>query len=286
MQLGLRRSRFRNVLSMVLLIIIGVLLCYPLVWMFFNSFKSNSEIFTSLNLLPREWLFDAFERGWGSAAGRTNTFGTYFWNTFVLTVPTTLFTVASSAFVAYGFARFQFPGKRIMFALLLGTLMLPASILIIPRYTIFLNFNILNTYWPFYLLAIFACYPFFTYMMVQFLRGIPRELDEAALIDGCGSFGVLTHILLPLLKPALFSAGVFQFLWTYNDFFNANIIINRAERYPVSLGLRMLMGGSEVATDWRIVMAMSCLVVLPVIALFFACQKYFVEGIATTGLKG
>lgn len=164
-------------------------------------------------------------------------------------------------------------------------LMLPNAILIIPRYTIFRDFNVLDSYYPFYLMAAFACYPFFTYMLVQFIRGIPKELDEAAYIDGCGSFGILVRILLPLLKPALFSAGLFQFLWTYNDYFNSLIYISSIKKYTVSLALRMTMD-NEATTAWNSIMAMSCLVVLPVVILFFLCQKYFIEGIATTGLKG
>lgn len=115
--------------------------------------------------------------------------------------------------------------------------MLPSSILIIPRYTIFRDLNVLDSYASFYLLAAFACYPFFTYMLIQFTRGLPRDLDEAAYIDGCGSFGTLVRILLPLLKPALFSAGLFQFLWTYNDYFNSLIYISSFKKYTVSLAL-------------------------------------------------
>jgi oligogalacturonide transport system permease protein len=163
--------------------------------------------------------------------------------------------------------------------------MLPNSILLIPRYAIFRNINSLDSYNPFYLMAIFACYPFFTYMLVQFIRGIPMELDESARMDGCGSFRTLISILLPLLKPALFSAGLLQFLWTYNDYFNSLIYINSVRKFTVSLALRLTID-TETIIIWKNVMAMSCLAVLPVVLLFFLCQRYFIEGIATTGLKG
>ena len=122
-------------------------------------------------------------------------------------------------------------------------------------------------------------------MLIQFFRGLPRELDESAYVDGCGTFRTFIQILLPLMKPALFSAGVFQFLWTYNDYFNSLIFINSVRKYPISLALRMSLDAESVV-QWGQVMAMSFLAVVPVILLFFAAQKYFVEGIATSGLKG
>lgn len=278
-----KKKMFGKIISYAILIIFGVLMCYPLIWMFFASFKTNTEIFAGVRLLPESFSFESFRYGWKGVGG--NSYSIFFTNSFLLVVPTTILTVVSSALVAYGFARFEFRAKKILFTILLGTLMLPNAILIIPRYTIFRDFNVLDSYYPFYLMAAFACYPFFTYMLVQFIRGIPKELDEAAYIDGCGSFGILVRVLLPLLKPALFSAGLFQFLWTYNDYFNSLIYISSIKKYTVSLALRMTMD-NEATTAWNSIMAMSCLVVLPVVILFFLCQRYFIEGIATTGLKG
>lgn len=272
-----------STLSYILMIIIGILMCYPLIWMFFASFKTNSEIFSGIGLLPQSYSFEAFRDGWKGVGG--NTYATFFANSFLLVIPTVILTVISSALVAYGFARFEFRGKKVLFVVLLSTLMLPNSILIIPRYSIFRDLNMLDSFGPFYLLAAFACYPFFTYMLLQFMRGLPRDLDDAAYIDGCGSFGTLIRVLLPLLKPALFSAGLFQFLWTYNDYFNSLIYISSIKKYTISLALRMTMD-NEATFAWKNIMAMSCVAVLPVMILFFLCQKYFVEGIATTGLKG
>ncbi len=278
-----KKKMFGKIISYAILIIFGVLMCYPLIWMFFASFKTNTEIFAGVRLLPESFSFESFRYGWKGVGG--NSYSIFFTNSFLLVVPTTILTVVSSALVAYGFARFEFKAKKILFTILLGTLMLPNAILIIPRYTIFRDLKVLDSYYPFYLMAAFACYPFFTYMLVQFIRGIPKELDEAATIDGCGSFAILIRILLPLLKPALFSAGLFQFLWTYNDYFNSLIYISSIKKYTVSLALRMTMD-NEATTAWNSIMAMSCLVVLPVVVLFFLCQRYFIEGIATTGLKG
>ncbi|MBQ7614012.1 MAG: carbohydrate ABC transporter permease [Butyrivibrio sp.] len=277
------KNRIQEVIMYVVLITIGVVMIYPLIWMFFASFKSNEEIYGSIALLPKSYSFEAFVNGWNAIGG--NTYAVFFKNSFLLVIPTTLLTVLASTLVAYGFARFEFTGKKPAFALLMSTLMLPNAILIIPRYSIFRDLGVLDGYGPFYLMSAFACYPFFTYMLIQFMRGLPRELDESAYIDGCGTFRTLTKILLPLLKPALFSAGLFQFLWTYNDYFNSLIYINTVKKYTVSMALRLSLD-SESIVVWKNVMAMSCLAVLPVVILFFLAQKYFVEGIATTGLKG
>jgi oligogalacturonide transport system permease protein len=164
-------------------------------------------------------------------------------------------------------------------------LMLPNSVVIIPRYTLYNKFNWINTYMPFYAPALLCCNAFFPYMLIQFLRGLPRDLDESAYIDGCGTFKTFTHILLPLMKPSLFSAGLFQFLWTYNDYFNSLVFINSVKKFPISLALRMSLDAESVV-QWGKVMAMAFVAVVPVILLFFAAQRYFVEGIATSGLKG
>ena len=163
--------------------------------------------------------------------------------------------------------------------------MLPNTVLIIPRYSLFNKLGWLNTYLPFYAPAVLACYPFFIFMLIQFMRGIPKELDESAYIDGCSTFQIFTKILLPLMKPALFSAGLFQFLWTYNDFFNSLIYINSVDKYPISLALRTALD-ADANVQWGQIMAMAFVSVLPLMILFFVAQKYFVEGISTSGLKG
>ena len=280
----LKSKRKHNMFfTYLIIVLIGIILLYPIVWMFFASFKTNDEIFNSIKLLPKSFSFQNFIDGW-NGSGRV-TYATYFLNTFLLVLPTVIFTIISSCLVAYGFARFKFPGKKILFALLISTLMLPNAIIIVPRYTMFSKLGWINNYMPFYAPAILACYPFFVYMLIQFLRGIPRDLDESAYIDGCGTFRTLVSILLPLMKPALFSAALFQFLWTYNDYFNSLIFINSGSRYTISLALRLSLD-SESVVNWGKLMAISFISVTPLFILFFAAQKYFVEGIATSGLKG
>lgn len=279
-KIGKKDGRFVDYL---IIVVVGLVLLYPIIWMFFSTFKSNEEIYGSINLLPKVWHWENYINGW-QGTGRI-TYTTFFKNTFVMVIPTVLFTMISACLAAYAFARFDFPCKGILFTLLVGLMMLPNSVMIIPRYLLYNQFKWVDTYLPFYIPALLCTNSFFPYMLIQFLRGIPRELDESAYIDGCSTMRTLVSILLPLMKPALFSAGLFQFLWTYNDYFNSLIFINSAKNYPISLALRMSLD-SQTVVDWGRVIAMAFVAVLPVMILFFAAQKYFVEGIATSGLKG
>lgn len=276
-------SLTKKIIIYIFITLFGIIMIYPLLWVFSASFKSNAEIFTTIGLIPSHFNFSAFAEGW-KGTGQV-TFGTYLKNSFLLVVPTVLFTIISCTLVGYGFARFQFPFKNVLFMLMISTLMLPNASIIIPRYIIFNKLGWLNTYLPFYIPAILGCYPFFIFLMVQFFRGLPKELEESAYIDGCNSFVVLIRILLPLCKPAIISTLIFQFIWTWNDFFNSLVYINSVTKYTIMLGLNTFIDASS-KMNWNEVMAMSVIAMIPSIILFFACQKYFVEGIATTGLKG
>jgi oligogalacturonide transport system permease protein len=279
----MRLSRKKNFFHIyIFLILLGIVMVYPLLWLIASSFKTNKEIFTSISIIPTSFIFDAYIDGWKGSGQYT--FAVFFKNTFLLVIPTVLFTIVSSLTVGYGFTRFDFPMKKGLFGLMVATLMLPNAIIMIPRYILFRDFDWLNTYLPFYIPAILATNSFFNFMMVQFLRGIPQELDESATIDGCGPYTILSKIIVPLAKPAIFSAGIFQFIWTWNDFTNALIYINSVKKYPVALGLRMSIDVSGV--NWNNLMAMSVLAMFFPIAFFFLAQKYFVEGIATVGIKG
>lgn len=270
-------------ISFLIVLVIGLVMIYPLVWMFFASFKTNHEINLGTALLPEHFDFSGFVNGWKSTG--QHTFTDYFRNTFVLVIPTVIFTVISSTLVAYGFARFSFKGSKLLFGVMLSTLMLPDSVLIIPRYLLYRDLGWLDSYLPFWIPAALGCYPFFIYQEIQFMRAIPKDLDEAAKIDGCNSFQILIHILLPILKPSLISIAIFQTLWRWNDFMNPLIYINSVSKYPLSLGLRM---GLDVASaaNWNEIMAMASVSIIPLVIMYFCLQKYFVEGIATSGLKG
>lgn len=262
---------------------IGVFMIFPMIWMFFASFKSNNEIFGNLNILPKKFILTSYITGWMGHGQFT--FDVFLLNSIKLVIPVVLFTVLSSTLVGYGFARFTFPLKKILFAIMISTLILPNAVLVIPRYLLFKQLGWLDTYLAFTIPALFACYPFFIYMMIQFFRGIPMDLDEAARIDGCNSFMILVKIMAPLCKPAIMSAAIFQSIWTWEDFFNSLIYISSVRKFTVSLALRMAMDTTE-STSWNSILAMSVVSMVPCILLFFFAQKYFVEGVSTTGLKG
>ena len=268
----------------IFLIALAIFMIYPLIWMFASSFKSNSEIFTSMGLWPKESTgFTAYKEGW-AGSGRV-TYTTFFLNTFVIVLPTVLFTMVSSTLTGYAFARFYFKGKKALFGLVIATVLLPNEVLIVPRYIMFNKFGWLNTYLPFHIPALLGTYSFFVFMVVQYIRNIPRDLDEAAYIDGCGTFGIFMRIIMPLSKPALFSIAIFQVVWRWNDFFNPLLFITSVRKYPVALALRMAIEIGE-GTNWNRNMAMSILCMLPPVIVFIIAQKYFVEGITSGSVKG
>lgn len=278
-----KRSLLKDALKYLGLIILGYIFLFPLLWMVFGTFKDNNELFSSMSLLPRALKLDGYINGW-QASGQF-TYTTFFLNTLALVVPTTIFTILSSILIGYGFARFNFRFKKVLFSIMIGTMMLPNAVLIIPRYMLYNAFGWIDTYKVFWIPALFGCYPFFIYMFVQFFRGIPKELDEAAKIDGCGSFRTLRCILLPLMKPVIVSGLVFQTAWMWEDFFNPLIFISSTSKFPISLALRMSVDAAT-AIDYSSLLAMATVAILPVAVLFFFAQKSFVEGISTTGLKG
>ncbi|MFA7128024.1 MAG: carbohydrate ABC transporter permease [Sphaerochaeta sp.] len=279
----LRRTNTMKILIHVLMTLGAFIMIYPLIWLFFSSFKTNAEIFGSISLLPSNPVWNTYAKGW--AGSGQITYGNFYANTFMLVIPTVVFTVVSSSLVAYGFARFNFRFKKTLFMIMISTLMLPNAVIIIPRYLLFNRLGWLNSYLPFIVPVAFACTPFFIYMMIQFFRGLSRSMDEAATIDGCSTFQVYALVLMPLCKPALFSAAIFQFIWTWNDFFNSLIYINSVKKYPIALALRMSLDATSAA-NWNQVLAMSILSLVPGTILFFSAQQYFVDGISSGAIKG
>ena len=278
------KKKIRRGVMHVFLITVGIVLIYPLVWMFFATFKTNAEIFGSSALLPTHISLNAYIEGWKSGGG-VYSMGHFMKNTFLLVVPSVLLTVISSTLVGYGFARFDFPFKGFLFAMMLSTLMLPGTVTMIPKYLIFNKMGWLNTYLPFIVPAALGSSAFLIYMVLQFIRGIPTELDESAKLDGCGSLRILIYLIVPLAKPALVSCVIFQSLWSWNDYFNPLIYINSTKKFPISLGLRLMLD-SAGKNAWDQIMAMSVVAILPCLILFAIAQKTFVEGVSTAGLKG
>ena len=283
-----RRRRRRNLISALIrygiLTAVALVMIYPILWLVGAPFKTNNEIFTTVNFIPKRIDFTPYIEGWKT---RTQfTFTTFFLNTFQYVIPKILFCLISSTLVAYGFARFQFPFKKFLFSLLMATMFLPAVVTRIPLYLLWKNLGLLDTYVPLIAPTIFANEPFFVFMLIQFLRSIPTYLDEAATVDGCNSFEILIRILLPALKPAIVSCTIFQFIWSFIDFLGPLIYVTSLSKYPVALALKMSIDQSSGIVEWNQILAMSFLALLPALILFFAAQKYFVEGITSTGAKG
>jgi ABC-type glycerol-3-phosphate transport system permease component len=252
--------------------------------MFLSSFQANEEIFDLAAVLPRRWMFENYVNGWFTVPDHS--FGEFFRNSFFISFVIVIGTIISASLTAYPFARLRFRGKTLLFSLIIGTLLLPSQILLIPRYLLFMKFGWGDSYLPLTVPAFFAQIggAFSIYLLIQFMRGIPRELDEAALVDGCGFFARFYRIIMPNCKPAIFTVGIFSFIWSWDDFLNQLIYVNSIGKFTVTLALRMFTDNSAVI-PWGQMFAMSILSILPCAVIFAGAQKYFVEGIVTTGLK-
>lgn len=278
-----KRKVVHRIIYHVFVIAFGLCMIYPIVWMFFASFKTTSEIFGPVSkLLPNSFNPHNYISGW-KGFGKV-TFGTFFTNSIFVAAVSTIGATASSALVAYGLGRIRFVGRKIWFALMLITMMLPVQILTIPQFIMFHSFGWINTFLPLIVPQFFG-QPFFIFLMIQFIQGIPKELDESAKIDGCSKYRIFFTIIVPLLVPALITSMIFSFVWRWDDFFSALLYLNKPELYTVPMALRMFSDSSS-ASDWGGMMAMSTLSLIPDIIIFIVFQKYLVEGIATTGLKG
>ncbi len=264
-----------------MLILGSLAMLYPVLWMLAGSVRPENEIFHATSIIPSSVHFSAYLRGWN---GLQVSLGRFFWNSFVIAAVVTLGNVLSCSLTAFAFARLRFALRGTWFAVMLGTLMLPYQVVLIPQYVLFLHLGWVNTIAPLTVPKYFAVDAFFVFMMVQFFRGLPRELDEAAVIDGCGPWRLYWNIVLPLSRPVLATAAIFSFLFTWDDFFGPLIYLNDIGSYTVQLGLRSFID-STGTSDWGGLFAMSCLCLVPVFLVFICFQKLLVEGIATTGMK-
>ncbi|MDC3418560.1 carbohydrate ABC transporter permease [Aquibacillus salsiterrae] len=262
---------------------LGVAMLYPLIWMFSSSFKPETEIFTSPSFWPETFTLANYVEGWKGLSGVS--FGKFFYNSFFLVSLAIIGNVMSCSMAAYAFAKLDFAFKKVWFGLMLMTLMLPFHVTVIPQYIIFNNLEMVNTFWPLILPKFMAVEGFFIFLMVQFIRGIPRELEEAAEIDGCGKIRMYWNLILPLALPAVITTMIFTFIWTWNDFFGQLLYLSDINKYTVALGLRMFLDAMG-QNSWGAMFAMSILSLVPLFAIFIFFQKYLIEGIATGGLKG
>lgn len=279
------RTKWKPIVRHMFMVFFSFIMIYPVLWWVGASLKDSTEL-TSPGFFPAVPQWSNFIKGWNSIPGHT--FTDFYLNTFGLEIAVITTTLISCTLVAFGFARLDFPLKGFWFSILMLTLMMPGQVLIIPQYALFYQLGWVNTYLPFivpHMLAGGAGGTFFVFLLIQFIRGIPRELDESAKIDGCSWFGIYLRVVIPLTMPAIITVMIFCFLWNWDDFLGHLLYINTVDKYTVGLALRMI-NDSQSAQEWGQLLAMSLVSIFPATILFMFLQKYFVEGIATTGIKG
>ncbi|MER7995997.1 carbohydrate ABC transporter permease [Micromonospora chalcea] len=275
----------RNVLRLVVLVAIVAVVLYPLFWMLGTSVKSQAEIVNNVGLLPEVFTPGNYVDGW------TNfdiSFGRFFLNSMLVSGLTVVGNALSCLLAAYALGRLRFRLRKLWFTVMIGTLLLPGHVLIVPQYILFRSLGLVGGDWPYLPLLVpqfLATEAFFVFLMVQFMRGIPRELDEAATIDGASPYGVFRHVILPLSRPALVTTAIFSFIWTWNDFFRQLVFLSSLEDYTVPVALTLFIDSTSQSAVGPM-FAMSALSLLPVFLFFLAFQRMLVEGINTSGLKG
>lgn len=271
----------------ILLVAIAMLGCFitlfPLWWLLVSSFSSEKVIFMQSGFWPTVFTTENYVTGWVNT-GRVS-FGQYFVNSFVVVGLRVLGTVASAAMTGYAFARLDFTGKKVLFSIMLLLMMLPFHVTLIPRYILFFRIGWVDSYKPLIAPAFLATQGFFIFLFVQFIRGLPREIDQAATVDGCSPIDIFWRIIMPLTLPAVVTASIFTFIWSWNDFFSNLIYISNPKKYTVALGLRAFVDSSSGAA-FGALFAMSVLSLVPIVVFFVAAQRLLIEGISTTGLKG
>lgn len=279
MWLALKRNRWgQQALKHLLLIGLGIIFFFPFIWLVLTSFKSAAEIaMIPPPFFPRVWRWQNYVQ-----AVTVIPFFQYFLNTFFIFVAKAIGAVISCSLAAYGFSRLEWPGRDKVFLLVLATMMLPFQVTMIPLYIIFTRLEWIGSYYPLIVPSWFG-YAYAIFLFRQFFRTIPGELSEAARIDGCSEPRIYAQIILPLAKPALATLVLFEFMWTWNDFFRPLLYLNDPARWTLTLGLLQFRSSRE--TMWELLMAAATLTTLPSIVIYFFGQKTFIQGIATTGFK-
>jgi multiple sugar transport system permease protein len=277
-RVGYRSSLIRH----GILVLAALVMVYPLIWMIASSFKPDSLIFSDPGLVPSAWDFSNYASGWHAL--RVN-FTTFYKNSFIIASAAVVGNLIACSLTAFAFARLNFRFKWFWFALMMGTLMLPYHVTLVPQYILFLKLGWVNTFLPLIVPRFLAVDAFFIFLMVQFFRGIPREIDEAAIMDGCGPWRIYWRIMLPLSLPVLATAAIFSFIWTYDDFLAPLIYLNDMRDYTVPLALRAFIDSSGGQSLYGEMFAMSTLSLAPVFIVFMAFQRLIIRGIALGALK-
>jgi multiple sugar transport system permease protein len=276
-----RRELRRALIKHACLLLASFGMLYPLLWMVASSFKPESEIFSELAVWPRQVDLDNYSEGWYALR---ESFTGFFLNSFVIAALAVIGNLMACSLTAYAFARLEFRLKWLWFALMLGTLMLPYHVTLVPQYVLFLSLGWVDTILPLVVPKFLAVDAFFIFLMVQFFRGLPRELDEAARMDGCGPWRIYWRIILPLSTPVLATAAIFSFIWTWDDFLGPLIYLNNIANYTVPLALRAFVDSTGLSA-WGQLFAMSTLSLLPVFVFFLFFQRLIIRGVAMSAMK-
>jgi multiple sugar transport system permease protein len=276
-----RRPWWQSLLIHGGLIGFGLVMLYPLLWMLSSSFKPTDIIFREPGLIPTELAPGNYAEGWNALF---HPFHRYIFNSLVIVVFSIIGNLLACSMTAYAFARLNFRGRKLFFAVMLATIMLPIHVVIVPQYIMFNELGWINTFYPLIVPKFLAQDAFFIFLMVQFIRVLPRELDEAARIDGCNHWGIFWRVIMPLSLPALATTAIFTFIWTWNDFYSQLIFLTDPDLSTVPLALRFFVD-SQGDTSWGPLFSMSIVALVPIFGFFLAGQRYLVRGIATTGIK-
>jgi multiple sugar transport system permease protein len=267
--------------SDVLLIAASLVMIYPLLWLLVSSFRPTELIFRTPGLWLNDIVIENYTQGWFALS---QPFGHYIVNSAIVVIGAVAGNLFACTLAAYAFARLQFRLKTLWFSIMLVTVMLPIHVVLVPQYILFNNLGWVNTFVPLILPKFLATDAFFIFLMVQFIRGIPRELDEAARIDGCGHWRIFSRVLIPLMGPALATCAIFTFIWTWSDFFTPLIYLTDPNSYTVPVALKSFLDATS-GSNWGAMFAMSIVTLIPLFLVFLFGQKFLVKGIATTGGK-
>ncbi len=271
-----------NVIYHLFVVAFGLIMIYPVVWMILSSFKVKSEILgANATFWPKQWILSNYPDGWYGSGNLT--FGTHFKNSAIVSVFGMIGTVISSAMVAYALGRVNFKGRKFWFTAMIMTMLLPGQVLMIPQYIIWNSLGAVGTFIPL-LLPRFLGWPFFIYMMMQFVRGLPKELDEAAMIDGCNKYTIFTRIIVPLMGPSIITTVVISFYWIWDDYMGPLLYLTKPELKTVSLAIK---GFADLqGTNFGPMFAMSTLSLIPVFLLFLFFNRYLMDGVTAGSVKG
>lgn len=280
------KQRLSTFLRYFVLILVGLVMVYPLVWMIGATFKSNAEIFSSIGFIPKNPTVQGYIDAMKDYGGAINVWKAMI-NTFSYVIPKVVFTMISATLTAYGFGRFEFKGKGILFAILMATLFLPQVVLNVPQFILFTKLGWVDSslYLPIIVPTLFATDTLFVFQLIQFLRNVPKELDEAAKIDGCNAMQTLIKVIVPMLSPAITSIALFQFMWSSNDFMGPLLYVNTPAKYPLAIFVKMSMD-ADAGFSWNRILALSLISIIPSLVVFFMAQDKFVDGISAGGVKG